>query len=93
MSIPPDKCIIWVKVKNIHERKILRKENVALKAFFGMNKKVSIIAKIGLQCSSYGRERRREKPSGENNPFHEQEAEHALPFDKLRYPYRRTPCQ
>ncbi len=32
-------------MKNIYERKILRKENTALKAFFGMNKSVSIIAK------------------------------------------------
>ena len=42
---PFDLDELIIKVKNIHERKVLRKENVALKAFFGMNKKVSIIAK------------------------------------------------
>ncbi len=42
---PFDLDELILKVKNIHERKVLRKENVALKAFFGMNKKVSIIAK------------------------------------------------
>ncbi|MBI3592279.1 MAG: sigma-54-dependent Fis family transcriptional regulator [Nitrospirae bacterium] len=42
---PFDLDELILKVKNIHERKILRKENVALKAFFGMNKKISIIAK------------------------------------------------
>lgn len=44
---PFDLDELIIKVKNIHERKVLRKENVALKAFFGMNKKVSIIAKSG----------------------------------------------
>ncbi|RPI36692.1 MAG: sigma-54-dependent Fis family transcriptional regulator [Nitrospiraceae bacterium] len=34
-----------IKVKKISEKKKLKKENIALKAFFGMNKKVSIIAK------------------------------------------------
>lgn len=34
-----------LRVKNIHERKILKKENTALKAFFGMNKKIFIIAR------------------------------------------------
>ena len=34
-----------IKVKKISEKKKLKKENTALKAFFGMNKKVSIIAK------------------------------------------------
>ncbi len=42
---PFDLDELILKVKNIHERKILRKENVALKAYFGMNKKISIIAK------------------------------------------------
>lgn len=42
---PFDLDELIIKVKNIHERKILRKENLALKAFFGMNKRVSIIAK------------------------------------------------
>jgi len=34
-----------IKVKNIYERRTLKKENVALKAFFGMNKQLSIIAR------------------------------------------------
>ena len=34
-----------IKVKKISEKKKLKKENTALKAYFGMNKKVSIIAK------------------------------------------------
>lgn len=38
---------LLIKVKYISERKVLRKENTALKAFFGMNKKVSIIARSG----------------------------------------------
>ncbi len=42
---PFDLDELILKVKNIHERKVLKKENVALKAFFGMNKRVSIIAK------------------------------------------------
>ncbi len=42
---PFDLDELILKVKNIHERKILRKENVALKAYFGMNKKITIIAK------------------------------------------------
>jgi DNA-binding NtrC family response regulator len=42
---PFDLDELILKVKNIHERRILRKENVALKAYFGMNKKISIIAK------------------------------------------------
>jgi len=42
---PFDLDELILKVKNIHERKVLKKENMALKAFFGMNKKVSIIAK------------------------------------------------
>jgi two-component system response regulator HydG len=42
---PFDLDELVLKVRNIHERKLLKKENVALKAYFGMNKKVSIIAK------------------------------------------------
>lgn len=42
---PFDLDELILKVKNIYERKTLRKENVALKAFFGMNKTISIIAK------------------------------------------------
>ncbi|MCL5023784.1 MAG: sigma-54 dependent transcriptional regulator [Nitrospirae bacterium] len=34
-----------MKVKNIHERRVLRRQNVALKAFFGMDKEVSLIAR------------------------------------------------
>lgn len=41
---PFDLDELILKVKNIHERRVLKKENVALKAFFGMNKGVSIIA-------------------------------------------------
>jgi len=36
---------LLIKVKNIYERRTLKKENVALKAFFGMNKQLSIIAR------------------------------------------------
>lgn len=36
---------LLLKVKNIHERKVLKKENIALKAFFEMNKQTSIIAR------------------------------------------------
>ncbi|MCL5023785.1 MAG: sigma-54 dependent transcriptional regulator [Nitrospirae bacterium] len=42
---PFDLDELILKVKNIQERRILRKENVALKAYFGMNKTISIIAK------------------------------------------------
>jgi DNA-binding NtrC family response regulator len=42
---PFDLDELILKVKNIQERKLLRKENVALKAYFGMNKAISIIAK------------------------------------------------
>lgn len=42
---PFDLDELILKVKNIHERKLLKKENVALKAYFGMNKKISVIAK------------------------------------------------
>ncbi|HET6515143.1 MAG TPA: sigma-54 dependent transcriptional regulator [Thermodesulfovibrionales bacterium] len=34
-----------MKIKNIHERKLLKKENLALRTFFGMSKGVSIIAR------------------------------------------------
>ncbi|MBZ0155284.1 MAG: sigma-54 dependent transcriptional regulator [Alphaproteobacteria bacterium] len=44
---PFDLDELIIKVKNIHERKLLRKENVALKAYFGMNRKVSLIARSG----------------------------------------------
>ena len=44
---PFDLDELILKVKNIRERKLLRKENLALKAFFGMNRKVSIVAKSG----------------------------------------------
>jgi DNA-binding NtrC family response regulator len=37
-----------LKVRNIHERRNLKKENIALKTFFGMNKGVNIIARS--QC-------------------------------------------
>ncbi|MEW6328141.1 MAG: sigma-54 dependent transcriptional regulator [Thermodesulfobacteriota bacterium] len=42
---PFDLDELILKVKNIHERKVLRKENVALKAFFGMNKRLPVITK------------------------------------------------
>ena len=42
---PFDLDDLILKVKNIRERSTLKKENVALKAYFGMDKKVSIIAK------------------------------------------------
>lgn len=42
---PFDLDELVLKVKKIREKKKLKKENIALKAFFGMNKKVSIIAK------------------------------------------------
>ena len=42
---PFDLDELVIKVKKISEKKKLKKENTALKAFFGMNKKVSIIAK------------------------------------------------
>ncbi len=35
------------KVRNIHERKTLRKENTALKFFFGMRREASLIARSG----------------------------------------------
>jgi DNA-binding NtrC family response regulator len=34
-----------IKVKNLHERKILKKENVAFKAFCGMDRRVSIVVR------------------------------------------------
>ena len=42
---PFDLDELVIKVNKISEKKKLKKENTALKAFFGMNKKVSIIAK------------------------------------------------
>lgn len=42
---PFDLDELVIKVHKISEKKKLKKENTALKAFFGMNKKVSIIAK------------------------------------------------
>ena len=42
---PFDLDDLILKVKNIRERSTLKKENVALKAYFGMDKKLSIIAK------------------------------------------------
>jgi DNA-binding NtrC family response regulator len=42
---PFDLDELVIKVKKISEKKKLKKENTALKAFFGMNKKASIIAK------------------------------------------------
>jgi DNA-binding NtrC family response regulator len=42
---PFDLDELVIKVKKVSEKKKLKKENTALKAFFGMNKKVSIIAK------------------------------------------------
>jgi len=42
---PFDLDELVIKVRKIRERKQLKKENVALKAFLGMNKKISIIAK------------------------------------------------
>lgn len=51
---PFDLDELIIKVKNIQERKILKKENVALKAYFGMNKTVSIIAKSGSMQNILG---------------------------------------
>lgn len=42
---PFDLDDLILKVRNIRERSTLKKENVALKAYFGMDKKLSIIAK------------------------------------------------
>ena len=42
---PFDLDELTLKVKKIHEQKILKKENIALKTFYGMNKEVPIIAK------------------------------------------------
>jgi len=43
---PFDLDELVIKVNKIGEKKKLKKENIALKAFFGMNKKVSIIANV-----------------------------------------------
>jgi DNA-binding NtrC family response regulator len=42
---PFDLDELLLKVKKIHDQKVLKKENIALKAFAGFDKKVSIIAK------------------------------------------------
>jgi len=42
---PFDLDELLLKVKKIHEQKSLKKENIALKTFLGMNKEVPIIAK------------------------------------------------
>lgn len=42
---PFDLDELIIKVKNIHERKVLRRENIALKAYFAMNKRLTVIAK------------------------------------------------
>ncbi|MDZ4383723.1 MAG: sigma 54-interacting transcriptional regulator, partial [Thermodesulfovibrionia bacterium] len=42
---PFDLDELTLRVKKIHEQKILKKENIALKTFYGMNKEVPIIAK------------------------------------------------
>ncbi|MFN3480231.1 MAG: sigma-54-dependent transcriptional regulator [Thermodesulfovibrionales bacterium] len=42
---PFDLDELIIKVRNIQERRVLRRENIALKAYFAMNKRVSVIAK------------------------------------------------
>lgn len=42
---PFDLDELIIKVRNIQERKVLRRENIALKAYFAMNKRLSVIAK------------------------------------------------
>lgn len=42
---PFDLDELVIKVRNIHERRILKKENTDLKAYFSMDKRISIIAK------------------------------------------------
>lgn len=42
---PFDLDELIIKVRNIQERKVLKRENIALKAYFAMNKRLSIIAK------------------------------------------------
>lgn len=42
---PFDLDELIIKVKNIYEKKILRKENTALKAYLSLDKRISIIAK------------------------------------------------
>lgn len=42
---PFDLDELVLKVKNICEKKVLKKENTALRAYFGMNKSISIVAK------------------------------------------------
>ena len=43
-----------LKVKNLYERKILKRENLALKAVFEMNKGVSLIARSGPMLKIMG---------------------------------------
>lgn len=42
---PFDLDELVIKVRNIHERKVLKKENTALRAYFAMDKRISIVAK------------------------------------------------
>lgn len=42
---PFDLDELVLKVKNICEKRVLKKENTALRAYFGMNKNISIVAK------------------------------------------------
>jgi len=42
---PFDLDELVIKVRNIHERRSIKKENRALKAYFAMNKRISIIAR------------------------------------------------
>jgi two-component system response regulator HydG len=42
---PFDLDELLLKVKKIHDQKVLKKENIALRTYLGMDKKVSIIAK------------------------------------------------
>jgi len=42
---PFDLDELVIKVRNIYERRSIKKENKALKAYFSMNKRISIIAK------------------------------------------------
>ncbi len=42
---PFDLDELIIKVRNIQERRVLRRENLALKAYFAMNKRISVIAK------------------------------------------------
>ena len=44
---PFDLAELLIKVKNVGERKVLRKENIALRAYLDMDRKVSVVAKSG----------------------------------------------